>query len=113
MYNSGLDEHRSQKDFPLVSSGDAMLDELLDGGFRRDSIYLLIGDRKLTTKVLITTSVSLFVDRNFNKYLAFIDGNNRFNPYTISKLAISKKMSPTRVLEHILISRAFTYDQMI
>ena len=29
-YNSGLDEHVSRKDFPLISSGDAMLDELKD-----------------------------------------------------------------------------------
>ena len=113
VYHSGLDEHRSKKELPLVSSGDAMLDELLDGGFQKDTIYLLIGDRKLTSKVLVTTSVSAFVDRNFNKFVAFIDGNNRFNPYSISKLAISRKMSPTRVLEHILISRAFTYDQMV
>ncbi len=111
--NSGLDEHESKKDIPLVSSGDATLDELLEGGFQKDTIYLLVGDRKPTSKVLITTSVSAFVDRNFNKFVAFIDGNNRFNPYTISKLAISRKMSPTKVLERILISRAFTYDQMI
>ncbi len=90
-----------------------MLDELLEGGFQKDTIYLLIGDRKLTSKVLVTTSVSAFVDRNFNKFVAFVDGNNRFNPYNISKLAISRKMSPTRVLERILISRAFTYDQMV
>ena len=90
-----------------------MLDELLNGGFRRDTIYLLIGDRKLTSKVLVTTSVSAFIDRNFNKFVAFVDGNNWFNPYIISKLAISKKMSPTKVLERVLISRAFTYDQMI
>lgn len=113
VYNSGLAEHRSKKEVPLVSSGDAMLDELLNGGFQRDTIYLLIGDRKTTSKVLVSTSVLAFVDRNFNKFVAFVDGNNRFNPYTISKLAINRKMSPTRVLERILISRAFTYDQMI
>jgi len=112
-FNSGLDEHESKKDAPLISSGDALLDELLEGGFQKDTIYLLIGGRKPTSKVLVSTSVSAFVDRNFNKVVAFIDGNNRFNPYNISKLAISRKMSPTRVLEHILISRAFIYDQMI
>ncbi len=90
-----------------------MLDDLLNGGFRKDTIYLLIGDRKLTSNALVSTSVSAFLDRNFNKFVAFVDGNNRFNPYSISKLAINRKMSPTRVLERILISRAFTYDQMI
>ena len=113
VYNSGFDEHMSKKKLPLVSSGDAMLDELLEGGFRKDAIYLLIGDRKPTSKILVATSVSAFKDRNFNKYVAFIDGNNRFNPYNISKLAINRKMTPTKVLERILISRAFTYDQMI
>jgi len=113
VYNSGLDEHVNKKEMSLVSSGDVMLDELLDGGFQRDMIYLLIGDRKPTSKVLITTAVAAFHDRNFNKHVAFIDGNNRFNPYNISKLAISRKISPTRVLERILTSRTFTYDQMI
>ncbi len=113
MYNSGFDEHERKKGQPLIPSGDAILDDLLEGGFQKDTIYLLIGDKKLTSRVLVTTAVSTFVDRNFNKFVAFIDGNNRFNPYHISKLAISRKMSPTRVLEHILISRAFIYDQMI
>lgn len=103
VYNSGLDEHNNKKELPLVSSGDTMLDELLEGGFRKDTIYLLIGDRKLTSKVLVTTSVSAFIDRNFNKFVAFVDGNNRFNPYTISKLATHRKMSPTRVLEHKIL----------
>ena len=50
-FNSGFDEHASKKDLPLVSSGDGMLDELLEGGFQKDLIYLLIGDRKPTSKV--------------------------------------------------------------
>ena len=41
-YNSGFEEHVNRKDISLISSGDAMLDELLEGGFLRDLIYLLI-----------------------------------------------------------------------
>ncbi|NVM38054.1 MAG: hypothetical protein HWN81_20840, partial [Candidatus Lokiarchaeota archaeon] len=45
--------------------------------------------------------------------VAFIDGNNRFNPYNVSKFAVSQNLSPQKVLENILISRAFTWDQMV
>jgi len=112
-YNSGFEEHASKKDIPLISSGDAMLDELLEGGFQKDLIYLLIGDRKPTSKILVSTSVAAFMDENFNKRVGFVDGNNRFNPYNISKLAVIRRLSPKMVLDRILIARAFTYDQMI
>ena len=112
-YNSGFEEHASKKNLPLISSGDAMLDELLEGGFQKDLIYLLIGDRKPTSKILVSNSVSAFDDNDFEKRVAFVDGNNRFNPYDISKLAVSRRLSPTKVLERILLARAFTYDQMI
>ena len=61
-YNSDFEEHANKKDHPLISSGDAMLDELLEGGFQKDLIYLLIGDRKPTSKILLSTSVSAFAD---------------------------------------------------
>ena len=112
-YNSGFEEHVNRKDIPLISSGDVMLDELLEGGFQKDLIYLLIGDRKPTSKILVATSVAAFADQNFNKRVGFVDGNNRFNPYYISKLAVSRRLSPTKVLENILLARAFTYDQII
>ena len=70
-YNSGFDEHTSKKDIPLISSGNAMLDELLEGGFQKDLIYLLIGDRKPTSKILVSTSVAAFADENFNKRVGF------------------------------------------
>jgi len=112
-YNSGFEEHANRKEFPLITSGDAMLDELLEGGFQKDLIYLLIGDRKPTSTILASTSVSAFTDHDFEKRVAFVDGNNRFNPYDISKLAASKRLSPKLILDRILIARAFTYDQMI
>jgi len=90
-----------------------VLDELLEGGFQKDLIYLLIGDIKPTSKILVSTSVAAFVDENFNKRVGFVDGNNRFNPYHISKLAASRRLSPKLILDRILITRAFTYDQMI
>ena len=103
----------------MVSSGDSTLDELLGGeGFHKDLIYLLYGDIKRTTSILLSTAViaqKAYINGGLGKgiKIAFIDGNNRFNPYNVSKLAVSLRLSPRQVLENILIARAFTWDQMV
>jgi len=103
-----------------VSSGDSTLDELLGGGgFHKDLVYLLYGDKVATTNILLTTSVISQKSyahgglRGNCVKIAFIDGNNRFNPYNVSKFAVSQNLSPRIVLENILIARAFTWEQMI
>lgn len=117
-FDSGFKVYQQNNRVPIISSGDSTLDELLGGGFRKDLVYLLYGDKKKTTNVLITTSV--ISQKSFSNgglgeriKIAFIDGNNRFNPYNVSKFAVTQKLSPTTVLENILIARAFTWDQMI
>ncbi len=117
-FNSGFKVYKRNNHFRLISSGDKTLDELLSGGFHRDLVYLLYGDKKVSTNILITTSV--IVQKSFSNgglgdgvRVAFIDANNRFNPYNISKFAVSQNLSPTKVLENILIARAFTWDQMV
>ena len=81
-------------------------------------IYLLYGDKKITTNILLTTAVvaqKAFINGGLgeNVKVAFVDGNNVFNPYTVSKFAVSQTLSPRKVLENILIARAFTWDQMV
>jgi RecA/RadA recombinase len=92
-FDSGFKVYKRNNQLPLISSGDKTLDELLSGGFHRDLVYLLYGDKNLTTNILLTTSV--IVQKAFNNgglgegiRVAFIDGNNRFNPYNISKYAV-------------------------
>lgn len=117
-FNSGFKVYKKNTGFPLVSSGDKTLDELLSGGFHRDLIYLLYGDKKATANILLTTSVIAL--KSFNNgglgddiKVAYVDVYNRFNPYNISKFAVSQNLSPRKVLENILISRAFTWDQLV
>ena len=117
-FNSGFKVYKKNTRFPLISSGDKTLDELLLGGFHRDLIYLLYGDKKITANILLTTSV--IAQKSFNNgglgddiKVAYVDVYNRFNPYNISKFAVSQNLSPRKVLENILISRAFTWDQLV
>jgi len=117
-FNSGFKVYQQNNRLPIISSGVSTLDGLLGGGFHEDLVYLLYGDKKKTTTILLTTSV--IVQKSFTNgglgegiKIAFIDGNNRFNPYNVSKFAVSQRLSPQKVLENILIARAFTWDQMI
>ncbi len=117
-FNSGFGVFRSNNERSIVSSGDKTLDEILSGGFHRELVYLIYGDKKKTSKVLLSTSVKTQRARvngglGERVQIAFIDGTNRFNPYEISKYAVSQHLSPQRVLENIFVARAFTWDQMI
>ncbi len=121
-FDTGLKVHNHFSGVPQISSGDSTLDELLaekgKGGFCRDLIYLLYGDKSVVTNILLTTAVisqQAIVNGGFGEgvKVAFVDANNRFNPYNISKYAVTHNLSPTRVLENILIARAFTWDQMV
>jgi DNA repair protein RadA len=118
-FKSGFNVYNKNKRIPSVSSGDSTLDEILgDEGFQKDLIYLLYGDKKKCANILLTTAV--LAQKSFNNggfgeevKVAFIDANNRFNPYNVSKFAVSQNLSPKKVLENILIARAFTWDQMV
>lgn len=117
-FDSGFNVYKEKGHVPRLSSGDATLDALLGGGYHEDLVYLLYGDKKKTTEVLLTTAV--IAQKSFHNgelgranKVAFVDGNNRFNPYNISKYAVSQNLSPHIVLENIIIARAFTWDQMV
>ena len=118
LFSTGLDKLKSQNQIPPLLCEDEVLNELLNGGFRKDLIYLLCGDRKITTDILLTTSVraQLSLEKKglgLDTKVAFVDGNNRFNPYNISRYAVSFNLSPQKTLENILIARAFTWEQMV
>jgi hypothetical protein len=110
---SGFEEEQKRAELPILPSGDRTFDELLGGGFRKDFVYLLYGDKKTLSDILLTTIVTSYRDQDYSQKVAFVDAVNRFNPYHISKLAVSHRLSPSKVLESILISRAFTWHQVV
>ncbi len=113
MFISGFDKFQSVEDDWIISSGNKFLDSLLSGGFRHDLVYLIYGDKREITNILLKTTINLFEKFGVENKVAFVDSINRFNPYNLSKLAISKNLSPTKILKATLISRAFTWEQMV
>jgi len=102
---------------PPLSSGDSTLDSLLDGGFLVGPVYFLYGPKNYLSRILMQTVVNSFLPKidggRAAHHAVFIDGINRFNPYLISKLAVSKHLSPQYVLKRIFVARAFTWNQMV
>ena len=111
--NSGYDEFNSKNLMSRYSSGDKTLDLLLKGGFHQSLLYLIYGNLKIITDILLRLSVESFKKYGFEEKVVFIDGNNRFNPYRVSSLAATWGLTPRKVLDHIFIYRAFTYEQIV
>jgi hypothetical protein len=105
------------KRHPPLPSGDSALDSLLGGGFLTGPVYFLYGPKNHLARILMQTAVNSFLPKidggQASHHVAFIDGINRFNPYLISKLAVSKHLSPQHVLKRILVARTFTWNQMV
>jgi hypothetical protein len=109
--------HSDLSRIPLLKSGDKYLDQLLGGGFRKGLVHLLIGSRKKSDDILMKAAVIALKPRcngglGVNK-VAYVDGDNHFSPYFISKIALSMKMDPNDVLSRICVARAFNWSQMV
>jgi len=114
-FKSGLDKHKERQGVPLLSTGDAVVDKLLGGGVEPEVVYLFYGDKQVTGNLLygIIVSVLSRYKTSSEGQVVYADAYNRFNPYTLSKMIAAKGMSPTESLDSILISRAFTWEQMV
>ena len=93
-FKSGFGVHKNNSHYSPISSGDVTLDKLLNGGFHRNLVYLLYGDEKVVTNILLYTSVIVQQSSSNGGMgegikVAFVDGKNRFNPYNISKVILN------------------------
>ena len=57
-FDSGFRVYKKNSRLPIILSGESTLDELIGGGFHKDLVYLLYGDKKKTTSILLTTAVN-------------------------------------------------------
>ncbi len=106
--------HSELNKYPPLKSGNKYIDTLLDGGLRSGLIHLFIGNRKTNTDILMRTAVMSFLpEQRMTGKVVYIDANNRFSPYFLSQLALSKNLSPQHILQNIYIARAFQWTQMV
>ena len=112
-FGSGYNRWKHLEHEQKVSTGDARLDSLLGGGLVKELVHLFYGDSRILQEILTATMVRFQKFYRPVQKTVFVDSNNRFNPYAISKLAVRHRLNPSKVLTNILISRAFTWEQMV
>jgi hypothetical protein len=96
------------------STGIAILDNLLEGGFELGLSYLLYGSPHCT-RILQKSVASALEQTSPEQGVAVIDANNGIRPDTIiSHLrATSQQTPPTQYLNRLHVARAFTTDQLL
>jgi hypothetical protein len=92
-----------------VLSGIRELDDIL-GGFKSGEITFIDGDSSLISNIPNQICVNTYC--MFHSNIVYIDGGICADPYKISDYARKMEVSQKEVLEHILISRAFTVYQL-
>ncbi|MGF3554782.1 MAG: hypothetical protein ACQXXF_05865 [Thermoplasmatota archaeon] len=92
-----------------VLSGIKELDELL-GGFKSGEITFIDGDSNLILNIPNQVCVNTYC--MLRSSVVYIDGGICADPYRISNYARKMEVNQKEVLEHVLISRAFTVYQL-
>ena len=115
---SATSVYESKKRFKKLSSGDPELDALLDGGFIAPNLYLLYGNRKILKKILLLTCVNSQLPANLGGFgnsskVGFLDCDFSFKPFFITRQALFIGLDPNKTLENVLISRAFTWENLV
>ncbi|MHA1268288.1 MAG: hypothetical protein ACTSPY_00755 [Candidatus Helarchaeota archaeon] len=98
----------------ILISGIKPLDDLLKG-FERGLFYMLYDSPQITADILRTLAVvaQLPISHGgLDTKVVFVDAQNIFAPYVIGQKALTFGLSPTKVLENILISRAFIFPHL-
>ncbi|MBD3188695.1 hypothetical protein GF325_17845 [Candidatus Bathyarchaeota archaeon] len=80
-------------------------------------LHLLAGPQGFLSTILMRAAVSAQrppVEGGIDAtWVHYIELNNDFDPYVISKIAQEKRLTPSRVLGRIEISRGFNWDQAV
>jgi hypothetical protein len=92
-----------------VLSGIKELDDIL-GGFKSGEITFIDGDSNLISNIPNQICVNTY--RMLHSSVVYIDGGMCADPYRISNYARKMEINQKEILEHVLISRAFTVYQL-
>ena len=102
------------RQYPVIPMENP-LDTLLGGGLRKGLIHG-IGSTKAVMASLdhqLLLQYHLTISRDQWKPVMLVEGINSFNPYRLSKMAVSHLISPSVLLDNIQVVRAFQWYQMI
>ncbi|KKN17441.1 hypothetical protein LCGC14_0965890 [marine sediment metagenome] len=111
-----LDEFKKEKSRLLIlPSGSNNFDEILGGGFRQGTTYLIFGANR-TGKTQLSHQLCIHAFNNFSKlfkslrikhlkFVYYFDTENTFRPERLKELAVAAGFEDIKILESILVSK--------
>jgi len=113
-YETAADVMERRKDIKKISTGSKELDDLLGGGVETQAVTEMhgaFGSGKSQLGFQLAVNVQKSVEEGgLGGGCLFIDTEDTFRPERIIQLAESQGMDPQKVLENIVVARAYNSD---
>ena len=95
----------------VLSSGLTNLDNLMNGGFHSEKLYIIFGAYS-TGKAQLCHQLCVESSKKFSSCI-FIDTENTFRPERIIQIAEAQKLNPKRVLKSILVTKVLSNSMLL
>jgi DNA repair protein RadA len=116
-FSTGSELVKKRTIIERLTTGAEELDELLGGGIETQSIseaYGAFGSGKSQIAMQLAVNVQLpKKDGGLNADVVFIDTENTFRPERITQMAEARGVSPKKILDRIMVARAYTSDHQM
>lgn len=108
---SASDIYKKRQKIDKITTGTQSLDELFDGGIETQALTEIYGEFGCG-KTQLCHTISVMVQKNTEEGglgggTLYIDTENTFRPERIVDIAQANSMNPERVLENIIVARAY------
>lgn len=114
---TGVEVLERRKKIKRITTNSKQVDMLLGGGIETQAIYEFFGEfgsGKTQICHQLSVNVQLPEDKGgIEKGVIYIDTENTFRPERIASMAEALKLEPDKVLENILVARAYNSDDQI
>jgi len=116
-FSTGSELVKKRTTIERLSTGAEDLDGLLGGGVETQSIseaYGAFGSGKSQIAMQLAVNVQLpKKDGGLNGDVVFIDTENTFRPERITQMAEARGINPKKILDRIMVARAYTSDHQM
>jgi DNA repair protein RadA len=114
---TGTEVWEKRQTLKKISTSSATLDELLGGGIETQAITEFFGEfgsGKTQICHQLAVSVQLPEDKGgLEKNAVYIDTENTFRPERIIQMSEALELDPTKVLDNIVVARAYNSDHQM
>jgi DNA repair protein RadA len=112
-FETGMDVMKKRESITRISSGSAVFDNLMGGGFETGAITECFGEfgsGKTQVGHILAVNCQIADPKSVAVY---IDTENTFRPERIQQLAVGAGVDPKKILKNIKVARAYNSDHQM